>query len=202
MTDWTKEELEAVNFVLENLDDKLKCMRKLMTLDKQSRKKISDHLKVGIELAKNNFESLTRKVVKRSSELPTLVKNKNEQAITNTIESETKMPKSKETQPDSTKPLDKGISEEDLLGIKTVPVMRKSAQPVRIPAQEARRPSIIGVIQDGDYIDKEHKWGLITSDVVKKVLETATRENGNIIVQLPEPDEAEIKKGITWVNYL
>lgn len=113
-----------------------------------------------------------------------------------------RMPESKKTTPNSTEPLDEGISEKDLLGIKTIPVLRKEAQPVRIPGQEARRPSIVGTILDGEHIDKEHKWGLITSDVVKKVLATATRKKKDIIVQLPEPDEAEMTKGITWVNYL
>ena len=111
-----------------------------------------------------------------------------------------KMPS--KTKPDSTQPEDKGITMEELLEIKKIPVLRKSTAPVRISGQEERRPAIIGTIQDGDYEGKEHKWGLITEDVVKKLLETATRDGDDIIVYLPEPKEEELSKGISWVNFL
>ncbi len=224
MVEWTKEELEAVDFVLENLYDPKKCVRKLITLNKQSRDKIAAHLKKSVELQKKNFDSLTRKVVNRSSELPTLVNNK--QAITplkevkNMSSNKTKAQLEVElaealkykakSELDTAKanaeldaPSNEGITEKDLLGIKTISVLRKKAQPVDIPGQKAKKPSIIGVIQEGEYVDKEHKWGLITQAVVDKVLASATRDgSGDIIVQLPEPEESEIAKGMTWVNYL
>jgi hypothetical protein len=110
--------------------------------------------------------------------------------------------KTSKTKPDSTRPEVEGITMEELLELKTVPVIKKAVAPVRISGQEDRRPAIVGIIQDGDYEGKEHKWGLITQNVVEKVLSSATRSNGDLIVHLPEPKEDDLAKGISWVNYL
>jgi len=109
---------------------------------------------------------------------------------------------SKPSKPNVTKDK-KGISMEELLGIRTIPVISKKADKVRISGQEELRPAIIGTIMEGKFEDIDHKWGLITQDVVEAVLESAERnKEGDIIVKLPEPSEKEITKGITWVNYL
>lgn len=108
-----------------------------------------------------------------------------------------------QTKPDITKSeLEKGITIEELLSLKLIPVEKIEATTIRIKGSEELRPAIVGNMLEGKHIGENHKWGLITDSVVQKVLRTAKIREDKILLQLPEPTDIDIEKGITWINYL
>ena len=94
-----------------------------------------------------------------------------------------------------------GLTTEDLLGLKTVSVKRIESKMTRMHGTEERRPQITGEIVDEDHAleGSKHKWGLVTSEVVQKVLSTGKKVGKDIILQLPEPNP---DAPINWINYL
>ncbi|MFW9873368.1 MAG: hypothetical protein ACFFG0_09715 [Candidatus Thorarchaeota archaeon] len=96
---------------------------------------------------------------------------------------------------------EEGLTTEELLGLRTIQVKRTASKLTRIAGSEERLPQITGIIVEEDHPleGESFKWGLVTQEVLNKVLATGKRKGDDIILFLPDPDP---ESPINWVNYL
>lgn len=93
-----------------------------------------------------------------------------------------------------------GITPEELLGISTIKAKRLEATKGRMPGTEEKMPIMEVEFLEGKYEGERARYGVVTQAVFQKLLETSYKdENGDIIVQVPEPDPS---KPINWINML